>query len=157
MPPESAAPVAEGKIDDPKATSTEGSAPAEGKKDDPDAATNTAGNTADPTPVPAANEGGGGLDALNDVANLASLENLAVDENAAPPPQQVITAAIPRLDDLVVKCLAENYDIFPAFDRSACLPTHSSPRAFSLLSNTFSQDPGGVLGQRGHPSRPEPN
>lgn len=28
-----------------------------------------------------------------------------------------ITAAVPRLDDLVVKTLAENYDIYPAFDR----------------------------------------
>jgi len=29
----------------------------------------------------------------------------------------LLTANVPRLDDLVVKCLAENYDIYPALDR----------------------------------------
>lgn len=29
----------------------------------------------------------------------------------------LLTAVVPRLDDLVVKCLAENYDIYPALDR----------------------------------------
>lgn len=31
--------------------------------------------------------------------------------------EALLTAAVPRLDDLVVKCLAENYDIYPALDR----------------------------------------
>jgi hypothetical protein len=30
---------------------------------------------------------------------------------------QLLTAVVPRLDDLIVKCLAENYDAYPALDR----------------------------------------
>lgn len=30
---------------------------------------------------------------------------------------QAITAVVPRFDDLIVKCIAENYDIYPALDR----------------------------------------
>ena len=35
---------------------------------------------------------------------------------AAPARPPIVTAAVPRLDDLVIKCLAENYDIYPALD-----------------------------------------
>jgi len=54
----------------------------------------------------------------------------AAGAGAAAPRPQVITAAVPRLDDLVIKCLAENYDIYPAIDY---IPSEYAENVVALL------------------------
>mmetsp|Transcript_11911 Transcript_11911/g.22708 ORF Transcript_11911/g.22708 Transcript_11911/m.22708 type:complete len:475 (+) Transcript_11911:23-1447(+) len=54
-------------------------------------------------------EDGGGDDAVEEGADEGEDDEEDLD--------QIVTAVVPRLDDLVVKCLAENYDVYPALDR----------------------------------------
>lgn len=68
-----------------------------------------------PTPADSAAQGGQSSDSKQQNGNNGA-------DFTAPPAEEgesnyLQSAVVPRLDDLLIKCLAENYDVYPALDR----------------------------------------
>lgn len=54
----------------------------------------------------------------NSGQNLPQLDFQQINSSQTGPlSRQTITVSVPRLDDLIIKALAENYDVYPALDR----------------------------------------